>query len=114
MNARDKAPLNATEDYLECTSIALSYLSRISSYYSFLTDGAPQQLSISVPGDIKGFYMAWERFGRLKWADLFEDIIKMCEDGFRIGKSLAAEINNKNFYRKADDDLNNMRYFRSQ
>ena len=65
MNARDKAPLNATEDYLKSANIAVQSIF-ISNYIciTIVIDGGPGELLISVPGDIKGFYMAWERFGR--------------------------------------------------
>ncbi|KAL5111822.1 Scoloptoxin SSD14 [Taenia crassiceps] len=38
-------------------------------------------LSIAVPSELRGYYTAWKRFGRLRWADLFQDAIKMCHEG---------------------------------
>ncbi|VDK32419.1 unnamed protein product [Taenia asiatica] len=38
-------------------------------------------LSIAVPSELRGYYAAWKKFGRLRWADLFQDAIKMCREG---------------------------------
>nr|CDS15661.1 gamma glutamyltranspeptidase 1 [Echinococcus granulosus] len=38
-------------------------------------------LSIAVPSELRGYYAAWKKFGRLKWAELFQDAIKMCRKG---------------------------------
>ena len=55
-----------------------------------------------------GFWEAWQRFGRLQWKDLFEEAIKMCEDGFVIGEILGDEIIDEEFDDMASDPKNNM------
>ena len=55
-----------------------------------------------------GFWEAWQRFGRLEWKDLFQDAVRMCEEGFTVGKILADELNVAEFLEKADNK-NNMR-----
>ncbi|ESN98952.1 hypothetical protein HELRODRAFT_162424 [Helobdella robusta] len=49
-------------------------------------------LAVAVPGEIKGFYNAWKRFGRLPWSDLLDPSIKLLENGFVVEKSLAKAI----------------------
>ena len=41
-------------------------------------------------------------FGKLKWRDLFEDAIKLCEDGFKIPNPLASQIKNRERQIRAD------------
>ena len=48
---------------------------------------------MAVPGDVKGFYKAWQMFGRAKWKDLFAPSIHLCEEGVPVGLSLAIAIN---------------------
>ena len=45
-----------------------------------------------VPGEIKGYYEAWSRFGHLPWADLFQPTIQMCREGVVVGPSLAKSL----------------------
>ena len=49
-------------------------------------------LSIGVPGEVSGFYAAWERFGRVPWADLVQPTIEICEKGFKVESALSAAI----------------------
>lgn len=38
-------------------------------------------LSIAVPGELSGLWALHERYGVMKWADLVEPTIKLCEEG---------------------------------
>lgn len=58
-------------------------------------------LSVAVPGEVAGYYQAWRRFGRLKWSDLFQPSIKLCNEGFKISKGLAAAM------RKSEGNIRN-------
>ena len=49
-------------------------------------------LSIGVPGEIKGYYVAWKRFGKMPWKDLFLPTIQMCEQGYKINSALSRAI----------------------
>ncbi|KAK2192240.1 hypothetical protein NP493_36g05026 [Ridgeia piscesae] len=63
-------------------------------------------LSISVPGEINGYYAAWEEFGRLPWATLFEPVIKMCEEGWTVTSSMGISI------KKAEKTIRNDKYLK--
>jgi len=51
--------------------------------------------TILVPGVVKGLIAAHKKYGKLKWADLFEPAIKLCDDGFRVHTMLAMGIDKK-------------------
>ncbi|XP_054262881.1 scoloptoxin SSD14-like isoform X2 [Macrosteles quadrilineatus] len=76
LNARETAPAAATEDM----------------FHGNITLSTIGGLSIAVPGELRGYQAAWERYGRLKWHKLFEPTIQMCEEGVPIGKHLAKNL----------------------
>ncbi|XP_055373654.1 glutathione hydrolase 1 proenzyme-like isoform X2 [Condylostylus longicornis] len=45
-------------------------------------------LSIAVPGEIAGYGEALKHFGTMKWKDLIEPSIKICETGFKLTKHM--------------------------
>lgn len=48
--------------------------------------------SIGVPGEMAGYWAAWQRYGRLPWADLLQPTIDLCKNGFKLHKYLAGRI----------------------
>ncbi|XP_073764392.1 glutathione hydrolase 1 proenzyme [Danio rerio] len=76
INARETAPMSATAN---------------------MFDKEPQKenpgLLIAVPGELRGYKMAHDRYGKLPWKDLFEPSIKLASEGFNISKGLAYAIN---------------------
>lgn len=59
LDARETAPLDSSTNMFSNTS---------------KTKGG---LSIAVPGEVKGYWMAHKMFGNLKWNKLFEPAIEM-------------------------------------
>jgi len=49
-------------------------------------------LAIGVPGELSGYYAAWQRFGRVPWPDLVNPTVELCEKGFYVEKALASAI----------------------
>ncbi|EPS40292.1 hypothetical protein H072_5902 [Dactylellina haptotyla CBS 200.50] len=41
-------------------------------------------LAVGIPGEVMGYYTAWQMYGRVPWAELFEPAIRLCEDGFAV------------------------------
>ncbi|XP_074640409.1 glutathione hydrolase 1 proenzyme-like [Tubulanus polymorphus] len=48
--------------------------------------------AIAIPGEIKGMYEAHQRFGGLKWSQLFTPVINLCEDGVPITTALNQKL----------------------
>ena len=38
-----------------------------------------------IPGEIKGFYAAWNQYGKLPWKELVQPVIDFAKNGFRFG-----------------------------
>jgi gamma-glutamyltranspeptidase/glutathione hydrolase len=55
-------------------------------------DAIPGGLSVGVPGDVAVLDLAHKRYGKLKWATLFEPAIRLAENGFPVSRKMAAEI----------------------
>ncbi|XP_070202502.1 glutathione hydrolase 1 proenzyme-like isoform X2 [Littorina saxatilis] len=73
VDARETAPANASEDMFEGNPDA----------------SATGALSIAVPGEIRGYWLAHQQYGRLPWSQLFDPAIRMTSSGFKVPKSLA-------------------------
>jgi len=61
--------------------------------------------AVAVPGEIYGFYQAWQVFGRMPWKDLFTETIRLCEEGFIVEPSLSGAINQYNTSIRNDPNL---------
>jgi gamma-glutamyltranspeptidase/glutathione hydrolase/leukotriene-C4 hydrolase len=76
LNARERAPRNATADMF----VAEPGLS---------TSGGK---AVAVPGDVKGLWELHQRHGKLKWKKLLQPVIDLCRNGIEVGDHLARMI----------------------
>ncbi|CAM6129364.1 unnamed protein product [Calypogeia fissa] len=76
IDMRETAPLHASE----------------SMYATNLPGKTVGGLAVGVPGQVKGLYEAWKRYGTLPWDSLVEPAIKLGADGFPVQPYLASQI----------------------
>ncbi|GAA0582682.1 gamma-glutamyltransferase [Rhizomicrobium electricum] len=57
-------------------------------------DAIPGGLSVGVPGNLAMLELAHKKYGKLKWATLFEPAIKLAEQGFPVTQKLAKLLAN--------------------
>ena len=62
-------------------------------------------LAIAVPGEVRGFYRAWQKFGRVPWRELFEPTIQMCIDGHIVNSALSSAIRQYELMIRLDPNL---------
>ena len=60
---------------------------------------------MGVPGEVHGYYTAWQMFGRAKWKDLFAPSIRLCDEGVPVFDSLAFAIETNGDIIRADAGL---------
>ena len=69
-------------------------------------------ISVSVPGAVDAWWALHQRYGKLKWKDLFAPAIAHCEDGAPVIQNTAfyVEASNRNFSRsKAIEEIENFK-----
>ncbi|XP_078701568.1 glutathione hydrolase 1 proenzyme-like [Branchiostoma floridae x Branchiostoma belcheri] len=76
INARGNAPSRASTHMFGSNNISASF----------------GGLAVAVPGQVRGFWEAHQRHGKLPWKDLFQPAIQMAEQGFCIGRPLNKAI----------------------
>lgn len=64
LNAKDVAPINLKNESF-----------RTSDDYQY------GSLAIGTPGEVKGYWELHKRFGSMKWKELFQPTIELCERG---------------------------------
>ncbi|KAF5293555.1 hypothetical protein FQA39_LY03040 [Lamprigera yunnana] len=88
LNAREVAPLLSTQDMFQ-TSKESQYSGK----------------AIGVPGELRGYWTAHKRFGKLPWKDLVQPSIDLCERGYNMSFSQADVV------RKIRNDTNLRSWF---
>lgn len=53
---------------------------------------------MAVPGEIRGFEVAWKKFGRLEWHELFEPAVRVASDGVPISRAVGRAISAEGSY----------------
>src|SRR5512137_1382727 len=82
-NGRETAPAGATPDmFLDAQGQPLSY-----------SDAVTSGRATGVPGAVAMLGLAHSKYGRLPWSDLFDDTIRVAEDGFPVPQRLARFAN---------------------
>jgi len=65
---------------------------------------------VCVPGEVRGYWEAHRRFGRLPWRDVVAPAIKVCRNGYHMTRNQFDSLcRNKNIYK--DDTLRYTRPF---
>lgn len=100
INAREMAPGAATQDmFNDDPKLAVRgrYLEHFGVRMKFYTLSFPIRsagpLSIAVPGEIKGYWKAYQQFGGgVSWKRIFAPVIDMCKNGIPINKILGWQL----------------------
>ncbi|KAF9777737.1 gamma-glutamyltranspeptidase [Thelephora terrestris] len=54
-------------------------------------------LAVGVPGELRGWELLHQKYGKLPWPKLFEGAIKLARCGFTVNQDLAAALNNDTY-----------------
>ncbi|XP_076283202.1 glutathione hydrolase 1 proenzyme [Lasioglossum baleicum] len=79
LDARETAPAKATENMFDGNATLAQF----------------GGLAIAVPGELAGYWAAHQQYGKLKWSDLFEPTIALCETGNLVNDYLSTYLSNK-------------------
>lgn len=62
-------------------------------------------MSSGIPGEIKGYWEAYKRWGKLPWQHLLQPSIDLCLNGFNLSASIATAIKQHEAKIVADNGL---------
>lgn len=65
-------------------------------------------MAIAVPGDVKGLYTAWKKYGHLPWKDLVQPAIDLAENGVPAGPDLITVLNRMSSEVQSDPGLSKL------
>lgn len=49
-------------------------------------------LSVAVPGELKAYSAAHQKYGKLSWSDVIQPTLELCKNGFPVGKHLGRKL----------------------
>eukprot|EP00058_Branchiostoma_floridae_P026464 XP_002611955.1 hypothetical protein BRAFLDRAFT_91839 [Branchiostoma floridae] len=78
-----------------CSKIGRLSIATENMYQRNFTLSTLGGLAVAVPGEIRAFWEAHQRYGKLPWKDLFQPAIQLAEEGVCIAGSLAGAIEEK-------------------
>lgn len=80
LTAREMAPLAAYEDMF------------VNDTTSAQSQGG---LAVAVPGELKGYFEAHRKYGKLPWKTILEPTIKLCKEGHLVSATLAKALKSR-------------------
>ncbi|CAI6001109.1 unnamed protein product [Closterium sp. NIES-64] len=92
IDCRETAPAAAHQDMFEGHEEDIRKGDLLDMFEGHEEDIRKGGLSVGVPGEIAGLYLAWQRHGRLTWRDLVTPAADMAESGFHVAAYLANSI----------------------
>lgn len=100
-DGRETAPAAASDTmFLDDDGTALPFFERVQSGHA-----------IGVPGTIALYHAAYERYGNLPWADLFDPAIELAEQGFEVSPRLQGLLERVRAVTDIDTNTDTAAYF---
>jgi len=81
LDGRESAPAGATVDMFVQDGEVMSF-----------PDAWQSGLSVGVPGAVALYRHAYDKYGRLPWAELFQPAIQLAQDGFEVSPRMAKSL----------------------
>ncbi|KIH57793.1 putative gamma-glutamyltransferase [Ancylostoma duodenale] len=103
INARESAPLGATEDIStgRCQTINARESAPLGATEDMFVNDTNQSVygyrAIATPSELHGFWTVFRKFGsgKVKWSRLFEPSINLAMNGFPVSSNLAMQLSDK-------------------
>lgn len=93
IDGREKAPFSADQNL---------FLNKDGNVMDFYPDAVVGGKSVGVPGLVKLMEEAHQRFGRLDWNELFNEPIKLAEEGFKVSPALHRTLSYMRYLKKIE------------